>query len=128
MSDENVCRCFRICFCEILNRMSFQLKYNLMAHFHQRRRRRRRIPKRILVLCRFFHWYGDRFQSPDSNVWNRDGDLSLGWRSIPKMGTVTIWETLYRDLDPNPNQWKKSKSKSKFKSESDSESVGGNKP
>ena len=49
----------------------------VMAYFHQRRRRR--IPKRILVLCRFFHWYGDRFQSPDSNVWNRDGDPSLKW-------------------------------------------------
>ena len=24
--------------------------------------------------------------------------MSLGWRSIPKMGTVTIWETLHTGI------------------------------
>ena len=36
----------------------------LMAYFHQRRHRRRWIPTPIIVLSRFFHWYGDGFQSP----------------------------------------------------------------
>ena len=45
----------------------------------------------------FFHWFGFRLWSPDWNVCKRDRDLSLGWRSFPKMGTVTIWER-----DPNP--------------------------
>ena len=39
---------------------------------------------------------------------NGDGFGSLGWRYIPKMGTVTIQEIfLYRDPNPNPYQWKK---------------------
>ena len=27
-----------------------------------------------------------------------DGDLSLGWRSVPKMGTVSIWETIHTGI------------------------------
>ena len=46
----------------------------------------------ILYYAEFFHWFGFR-------LWcHRDGDLSWGWRSVPKMGPVTIWE---RDLNPN---------------------------
>ena len=46
-------------------------------------------------------------ESPDSNVCNRDRDLSLACRSVPKMGTVAIWE---RDLnwDLNPCSGKSS--------------------
>ena len=45
----------------------------------------------------------DSTTSLDGNVCNRDGDLSLGQRSILKMGTVPIWE---RDLNLNLSQWK----------------------
>ena len=38
--------------------------------------------------------------SPDWNVCNWDRNLSLGWWSFPKMGTVTIWE---RDPNPSPS-------------------------
>ena len=64
----------------------------LMAHFHQRGRIRTHIW--IPVLCRFFHWLGFGLWSLDLNIWNRHRDLSLGWRSVPKMGTVTIRETI----------------------------------
>ena len=39
----------------------------------------------------------------DSYVCNWDRDLSLEWRSVPKMGTVAIWE---RDANLNLSQWK----------------------
>ena len=44
-----------------------------------------------------------RLWSPDWNVCNRDRDLSLGQGSVPKMGTVPIWQ---RDLNLNLSQWK----------------------
>ena len=44
----------------------------------------------FLYYAEISHWFGSRLWSPDWNVWNRDGHLSPGWISVPKMGTVTI--------------------------------------
>ena len=49
----------------------------------------------FLYYAEISHWFVSRLWSPDWNVWNRDGDLFPGQISFPKMGTVTIWETLH---------------------------------
>ena len=53
---------------------------------------------RIPVLCRFFLLVVIRTLVPNWNVYNWDRNLSFGQRSVPKKGTLTIWER-----DPNPN-------------------------
>ena len=73
---------------------------DVMAYFHTWTRIHTRTW--IPVLCRFFHWFRIRLRSPDWNICNRDTDLSLEQRSIPKMGTVPIWE---RDPNLNLSQW-----------------------
>ena len=61
----------------------------------------------FLYYAGFFHWLGFGLWSPDSNVWNRDGDLSLGWRSIQNGYSNHLGNYPYRDPNQNQNQWKK---------------------
>ena len=67
----------------------------IMAYFHCQTQIQIRTQIRIPVLRRIFPLVQIQTLIP----WlKRDGDLSLGWRSVPEMDTVTIWER-----DPNPN-------------------------
>ena len=59
-----------------------------------------RIPTRtqIPVLCRNFTLVWIRTLIPWLKCMNRDEHLSPGWISVPKMGTVTIQETLHTGI------------------------------
>ena len=46
-----------------------------------------RLRYRFMYYAGFFHWFRFGLWSHDLN----DKDLSLGWISIPRMGTVPIW-------------------------------------